>query len=48
MHSVNGEHDPYYPPIVSLPEVQVPTGEDGEEEVFKVSLKVPKGKIKWL
>ena len=44
MHSVNGEHDPYYPPIVSLPEVQVPTGEDGEEEVFKVSLKVSKGK----
>ena len=34
--SVNGEHDPYYPPIVSLPEVKVPTGEDGEEEIFKV------------
>ena len=29
------EHDPFYPPIVSLPLVQVPTGEDGEREVFK-------------
>jgi len=38
--SVNGEHDPYYPPIVSLPEVQVPTGEDGEEEVFKIRAKL--------
>ena len=28
-------HDPFYPPIVSLPLVQVPTGEDGEQEVFK-------------
>ena len=28
-------HDPFYPPIVSLPLVQVPTGEDGEREVFK-------------
>ena len=34
--SVNGEQDPYYPPIVSLPEVKVPTGEDGEQEIFKV------------
>ena len=29
------KHDPFYPPIVSLPLVQVPTGEDGEREVFK-------------
>ena len=28
-------HDPFYPPIVSLPLVQVRTGEDGEQEVFK-------------
>ena len=28
-------HDPYYPPIVSLPLVDVHTGEDGEVEVFK-------------
>jgi len=38
--SVNGEHDPYYPPIISLPEVEVPTGEDGEEEVFKIRSKL--------
>jgi len=38
--SVNGEHDPYYPPIVSLPEVKVPTGEDGEEEIFKIRSKL--------
>jgi len=38
--SVNGEHDPYYPPIVSLPEVEVPSGEDGEEEVFKIRAKL--------
>ena len=29
------QHDPFYPPIVSLPLVQVPSGEDGEREVFK-------------
>ena len=28
-------HDPFYPPIVSLPLVEVPTGEDGETEIFK-------------
>ena len=28
-------HDPFYPPIVSLPLVEVPSGEDGEREVFK-------------
>ena len=28
-------HDPYYPPIVSLPLVDVHTGEDGEVEIFK-------------
>ena len=36
--NVGGEdeaHDPYYPPIVSLPEVEVKTGEDGEVEIFK-------------
>ena len=28
-------HDPFYPPIVSLPLVEVPSGEDGEKEIFK-------------
>merc|ERR1719376_1792388 len=27
--------DPYYPPIIYLPEVVVNSGEDGEEEAFK-------------
>jgi len=27
--------DPYYPPIIYLPEVVVNSGEDGEEEIFK-------------
>ena len=44
--SANGEGtldasiDPYYPPIVSLPEVDVPTGEDDEEEIFKIRSKL--------
>jgi len=29
------EVDPYYPPIIYLPEVVVNSGEDGEEEMFK-------------
>ena len=28
-------YDPYYPPVVSLPLVEVKSGEDGEVEVFK-------------
>ena len=32
--------DPYYPPIVNLPEVDVPTGEDDEEETFKIRAKL--------
>ena len=28
-------YDPYYPPVVSLPIVEVKSGEDGEVEVFK-------------
>ena len=28
-------HDPFFTPIVSLPLVEVPTGEDGELEVFR-------------
>lgn len=27
--------DPYYPPIIYLPEIVVNSGEDGEEEIFK-------------
>jgi len=44
--SANGEGaldasiDPYYPPIVSLPEVDVPTGEDDEAEIFKIRSKL--------
>lgn len=33
-------HDPYFPPIVSLPEVEVPTGEDEENELFKMRAKL--------
>ena len=29
------ESDPYYPPIIYLPEIVVNSGEDGEEEMFK-------------
>ena len=32
--------DPYYAPIISLPEVDVPTGEDDEEEIFKMRSKL--------
>merc|ERR550539_1887730 len=32
--------DPYYAPIISLPEVDVPTGEDEEEEIFKIRSKL--------
>ena len=34
------QHDPYYPPIVNLPEVEVPTGEDDEKEIFKLRAKL--------
>merc|ERR1712038_593059 len=34
------EPDPYFPPIVSLPEVEVPTGEDEENELFKMRAKL--------
>ena len=34
------QHDPYYPPIVNLPEVDVPTGEDEEKEIFKLRAKL--------
>ena len=33
-------HDPYYLPIVKLPEVEVPNGEDDEEEIFKIRAKL--------
>ena len=38
--ALDKSHDPYYPPIVSLPEVDVPTGEDDEEEIFKIRSKL--------
>jgi len=34
--SIISNPDPYFPPIVSLPEVQVNTGEDDEKEIFKL------------
>merc|ERR1712018_64938 len=33
-------HDPYFVPIVQLPEVEVPTGEDQEDETFKMRAKL--------
>jgi len=36
----DGEHDPYFPPVVSLPEVETPTGEESEKEVFKMRSKL--------
>jgi len=38
--TLNSSVDPYYPPIVNLPEVDVPTGEDEEEEIFKIRSKL--------
>merc|ERR1712117_942548 len=29
-------HDPYYPPVITLPEVNVSSGEEDEEEIFKL------------
>jgi hypothetical protein len=33
--STNGEHDPYFEPVVTLPEVDIKTLEEDEEEIFK-------------
>ena len=33
-------HDPYFAPIVSLPEVDVPSGEQEEEEIFRMRAKL--------
>merc|ERR1739838_157508 len=33
-------HDPYFAPIVNLPEIEVPTGEEEEEEAFKIRAKL--------
>merc|ERR1712001_614496 len=33
-------HDPYFAPIVNLPEMEVPTGEEEEEEAFKIRAKL--------
>eukprot|EP00088_Acartia_fossae_P029866 TRINITY_DN3079_c0_g1_i2.p1 TRINITY_DN3079_c0_g1~~TRINITY_DN3079_c0_g1_i2.p1 ORF type:complete len:257 (-),score=88.47 TRINITY_DN3079_c0_g1_i2:320-1090(-) len=38
--SIVSNPDPYYPPIVSLPEVEVKTGEDDEDEIFKLRAKL--------
>merc|ERR1711997_551830 len=33
-------HDPYFAPIVQLPEMEVPTGEEEEKEIFKIRAKL--------
>ena len=33
-------HDPYFAPIVNLPEVEVPSGETEEEEIFRMRAKL--------
>merc|ERR1711990_684315 len=33
-------HDPYFAPVVNLPEMEVPTGEEEEEETFKIRAKL--------
>lgn len=33
-------HDPYYPPIVTLPEVSLPSGEEEEETLLKMRAKL--------
>jgi len=33
-------HDPYYPPVITLPEVCVSSGEEDEEEIFKMRAKL--------
>ncbi|KAA0203956.1 hypothetical protein HAZT_HAZT004064, partial [Hyalella azteca] len=33
--STNGEHDPYFEPVVTLPEVDIKTLEEDEEEIYK-------------
>jgi len=33
-------HDPYYPPVITLPEVNVSSGEEDEEEIFKMRAKL--------
>ena len=30
------EHDPYFEPVVSLPEIQVKTNEEDEDELLKL------------
>lgn len=35
-----GEHDPYFEPVVTLPEVQVKTNEEEEEEMVKLRCKL--------
>ncbi|XP_042880725.1 ran-specific GTPase-activating protein-like isoform X3 [Penaeus japonicus] len=35
-----GEHDPYFEPVVTLPEIQVKTNEEEEEEMIKLRCKL--------
>jgi len=37
---LNKSHDPYFPPIITLPEVHVWSGETDEEELFKIRAKL--------
>ena len=38
--STNGEHDPYYEPVISLPEVDIITNEEEEEVLYKQYVKI--------
>jgi len=38
--SSDTDHDPHFSPIISLPEVQVPTHEENEEEFLKIRAKL--------
>ncbi|TRY81113.1 hypothetical protein TCAL_16753 [Tigriopus californicus] len=34
------EHDPYYPPVITLPEVIINSGEEDEDELFRMRSKL--------
>ena len=37
---LNTSHDPYYPPIITLPEVIINSGEEEEETLFRMRAKL--------
>lgn len=34
--ATEGDHDPYFEPVVTLPEIQIKTNEEEEEEMVKL------------